>query len=124
MNMAFYVIGVAVCSGILFTLKIKNLALLMILFTLTACLMSMINNVITSIFPLDMRRKLGSGFLAGLVNSFCYVGSTVTSYSLGSVAQTRGWNMVFVIMLCVCAAAAVASLIGIIFERKNVDILS
>ena len=122
MNMVFYILAAAVCSGILFTLRIKSLALLMVLFTLTACLMSMINNVITSIFPLDMRRRLGSGFLAGLVNSFCYVGSTVTSYSLGSVAQSRGWNMVFVIMLCVCGAAAVASLIGIAFERKNVDI--
>ncbi|MBR0112153.1 MAG: MFS transporter [Clostridia bacterium] len=119
MNMIFYIIGVAVCSGILFTLKIRSLAFLMILFTLTACLMSMINNVITSIFPLDMRRVLGSGFLAGLVNSFCYVGSTVTSYTLGSVAQKQGWNMVFVIMLCVCAAAAVASLAGIALERKN-----
>ena len=78
----------------------------------------MINNVITSMFALDYRRLLNAGFAAGLLNTFCYIGSTVTSYTLGAVSQARGWNAVFIIMLAVCVVAAVICLAGIISERK------
>ena len=69
-------------------------------------------------FALDHRQMLNAGFAAGLLNTFCYVGSTVTSYSLGAVSQNFGWNAVFIIMLCVCAAAAAVCFTGIISERK------
>ena len=69
-------------------------------------------------FALDYRRLLNAGFAAGLLNTFCYIGSTVTSYTLGAVSQARGWNAVFIIMLAVCVVAAVICLAGIISERK------
>ncbi len=78
----------------------------------------MINNVITSMFALDYRRVLNAGFAAGLLNTFCYIGSTTTSYTLGAVAQSKGWNAVFIIMLSVCIAASVLCFAGILSERK------
>ena len=70
-------------------------------------------------FVLDHRRSLNAGFAAGLLNTFCYIGSTATTYILGAVSQSKGWNAVFVIMLIVCFAAAVICLTGIIAERKG-----
>ena len=119
MDVVFYLGSVVTCGGIILSMRAHNAVLLIALFALTACLMSMVNNVITSVFPLDMRSVLPSGFLAGLLNTFCYVGSTLTSYSLGAVAQSKGWNAVFVIMLAVCAAASVISFAGMLLERKN-----
>lgn len=69
-------------------------------------------------FPLDRRKLMGSGFAAGLLNTFCYVGSTITSYTLGAVADKRGWNTVFVIMLCVSMAAFAVSAVGSVFDKK------
>ena len=69
-------------------------------------------------FALDYRRKLYAGFAAGLLNTFCYIGSTVTSYSLGAVAQSRGWNAVLFLMLAVCVCAAAVCHGGIISEKK------
>lgn len=118
MNFIFYTFSALLCGGILLSLKIHSIVAVMLCFICVACGMAMINNVITSMFALDYRRMLNAGFAAGLLNTFCYVGSTVTSYSLGAVAQSSGWNAVFLIMLSVCGGAAVICLIGIISEKK------
>lgn len=118
MNCIFYVFSALLCGGILLSMKIHNIITIMICFICVACGMAMINNVITSMFALDHRKLLNAGFAAGLLNTFCYVGSTVTSYTLGAVSQSFGWNAVFIIMLCVCATAATVCFVGILSERK------
>jgi sugar phosphate permease len=50
--------------------------------------------------------------MAGLLNGFCYVGSTVTSYGLGAIADRFGWAAVFYVLL---GAATLAALIGILY---------
>lgn len=119
MNTLFYAVAAVLCIGIIFSLKIRNLPAIMICFIGLSCSMAMINNVVTSMFALDHRKYLNSGFVAGLLNTFCYVGSTTTTYALGAVSQAKGWNTVFVIMLTVCIAASVICLTGLIAKRKE-----
>ena len=76
---------------------------------IASCLMSGINNIVTSIVPLYLKDKLNSGKCAGILNGFCYLGSTVSSYGLGFIADTQGWNAVFAALLC---AALVSTLLG------------
>ncbi len=118
MNGVLYIVSVILCGGIILSLKFKSIAVIMICFIGVACVMAMINNVITSMFPLDNRKLLGAGFAAGLLNTFCYVGSTITSYTLGAVSESGGWNAVFIIMLSICAVAAVICFAGLIVEKK------
>ncbi|MCR5149741.1 MAG: MFS transporter [Clostridiales bacterium] len=118
MDALLYVFSAILSLGIIFSLRFKNLITIMLCFVLLSATMSMVNNVITSIFPLDRRKFIGSGMAAGLLNTFCYVGSTVTSYSLGVVSEKGGWNAVFTIMLVISAAAAAISLAGIKADRK------
>ena len=117
MNMLFFFISALLCGGILASLKAGSLVAIMVCFIGLASGMAMINNVITSMFALDNRAVLNAGFAAGLLNTFCYIGSTVTSYSLGAVAQTKGWNAVFIIMLTVCTASTIIGLAGVGAER-------
>ncbi len=119
MNMIFYSVSAILCAGVLFALKIRSLPAIMICFIGVACGMAMINNVITSMFALDYRKSLNAGFAAGLLNTFCYIGSTTTTYTLGAVSQTKGWNAVFIIMLTVCISAAVICSAGLIAEKKE-----
>ncbi len=118
MNLIFYFVSAVLCAGILFSLKIHSIIAIMLCFIGVACGMSMVNNVITSMFALDHRKVLNAGFAAGLLNTFCYVGSTATSYTLGAVSQSSGWNAVFVIMLLLCIVAAVVCFVGYINEKK------
>ena len=118
MNLIFYTFSALLCVGILISLRIHSIVAVMICFVCVACGMAMINNVITSMFALDYRRMLNAGFAAGLLNTFCYIGSTTTSYTLGAVAQSKGWNAVFLIMLAICILAATVCFVGILSEKK------
>lgn len=118
MNLIFYFFSAVLCTGILLSLKYHSIVAIMLCFIGVACGMAMINNVITSMFALDHRKLLNAGFAAGLLNTFCYIGSTATSYTLGAVSQSFGWNAVFIIMLCVCFVASTVCLIGFINEKK------
>ena len=61
-----------------------------------------LNSLITSIFPIFMREKVNSGLFAGVLNGFCYVGSTISSYGLGLIADNFGWISVFWLLIGCC----------------------
>ncbi len=76
---------------------------------LVGYLAASLNSLNTSIFPMFMRDKVNSGLMAGLLNGFCYVGSTISSYGLGAVAERfDSWTAVFWVLFGFCAVAMVA----------------
>ena len=114
LNSIFYFAAIILTVLIILTLNLKSVPLTLILFGGIACLMAAVNNVITSVVPLYSRDKIDSGFSAGLLNTFCYIGSTLATSMLGKIADTKGWNDVFVCILiftvisfAVCFASSV-----------------
>lgn len=81
-------------------------------------LASSLNSLITSIFPLFMRGKVNSGLFAGVLNGFCYVGSALSSYGLGAVADNFGWTAVFYTLGSFCIITFIVW-IGYHFYKKN-----
>lgn len=89
-------------------------------FAVVSCLMAGVNNVITSMAPLYLKEKYeNSGMLAGVLNGFCYLGSTISSYGLGAVADAKGWRAVFVLLLSVGCAVTLLGAIYLIFNKKT-----
>lgn len=80
-------------------------------------LMNGVNAVTTGNTPLYLRDKADPGFLAGLFNAFCYVGSTGGSVGLGAVADYAGWKTVFLILLAACALSVLAGVLFIAFQK-------
>ncbi len=103
-------------------LSVDAFIITLIGFTLVNCLVSSSNSMITSIFPLYMKGKVNSGLIAGVLNGFCYLGSTISSYGLGAVADAWGWTAVFYLLFAVClfvtAIAAIYGLIKITTRKK------
>ena len=56
-----------------------------------------------------MKGKVNSGLVAGLLNGFCYLGSTLSSYGLGLIADNFGWSAVFWVLLAVCSLVCVGA---------------
>ena len=84
-------------GGIMIFIKSPLWAVVLISFGLTMLLMSGGNNIVTSILPLSLRDKANSGFVAGILNGCCYVGSTISSLALGIISDTFGsWDPVFI----------------------------
>ena len=91
----FAAITITICT-ILGFLKLKMAIFMLITLVVANFLASSLNSLITSIFPMFMRGKVNSGMFAGILNGFCYLGSTISSSGLGIIADKSGWSAVFV----------------------------
>lgn len=119
LNGIFYFVAIIFTVLIILTLKLKSVHLTLMLFGGIACLMSAVNNVITSIVPLYSRDKIDSGFSAGLLNTFCYIGSTLATSLLGKIADTKGWNDVFVCILIFTAVSFIVCFVSAVLNKKE-----
>lgn len=91
-------LSVCIC-GILLSMKLESMALTVAFLGVVSCFAHGINSIMTSIMPFAMRDKVNPGFLAGLMNSAGYVGSTASAYGLGVIADRTDWNTVMYILL-------------------------
>lgn len=80
-------------------------------------LASSLNSVVTGIFPLFMRGKLNSGLFAGVLNGFCYVGSAISSYGLGAIADHFGWTSVFWVLMGFCVITFVVWILYVCLKK-------
>lgn len=90
--------------GVFIGVIIGSLSFKVVLFMLVGLVVvnffaSTLNSLITSIFPMFMREKVNSGMFAGVLNGFCYLGSTISSYGLGAIADNFGWSAVFITLI-------------------------
>lgn len=119
LNGGFYFAAVVLAALIILTIDLKSAPLTLALFGGTACIMAAINNVITSVVPLYSRDKIDSGLSAGLLNTFCYVGSTMSTSLLGKIADTKGWNDVFICILIFAIVAFAVCAVSAVFSHKK-----
>ena len=120
-------IGFVVIAGfvgvIIGSLGIKSVVLVLFGLVFASFFAATLNSLTTSIFPLFMREKINSGLFAGVLNGFCYLGSTISSYGLGYIADMGGWLAVFYFLLFFCALICLACSIYIICKKifkKNI----
>jgi len=118
MDLYDYLFCAVCCVGTLWFLRAGSLIGVLLCCIGMSLAMGMVNNVITSMLPLNFRRLVNSGFVAGMSDTFCYIGSTTTSYALGAIAEKSGWSPAFAILLAVSFAGAVFSFGAHLFERK------
>ena len=119
LNGIFYFGAVILTGLIILTLNLKFVPLTLALFGAIACLMAAVNNVITSVVPLYSRDKIDSGLSAGLLNTFCYVGSTLATSLLGKIADSKGWNDVFICILIFTAVSFAVCCISVLLKKKR-----
>ena len=96
-----------------------NPVLLIGLFGCSAMLMAAVNNVITSVIPIYMRDTMDSGLLAGVLDTFCYVGSTLSTALLGYIADHGTWDHVFRCLLLFGAAACVLCWVSAAVKKRT-----
>ena len=81
-----------------------------------------INDILLSIMPLTLREKVNAGLLTGILNGFCYVGSTLSTYVLAIIGKNYGWNAailtLFWVSIGVTVLAGVTTLIHF-FKSKS-----
>ncbi len=86
-----------------------------------SCIIYGLNNIISSKYPLQLKNKRNVGIVAGILNGLSYVGSMISSYCLGGVADNSGWNGVFItfMILSVCTIAVFCIVFVVICVIKH-----
>jgi sugar phosphate permease len=79
--------------------------------------MAGVNNIVTSMIPLALKDRMNSGRIAGIINGFCYLGSTASTYGLGLIADNYTWLSVFYVLAGACALAASAGFIYALISK-------
>jgi OPA family glycerol-3-phosphate transporter-like MFS transporter len=107
----FFTAGLLILTVIL-SLRFSILPLTVFGFAFACFFAGACNSIITSIFPLFMKGKVNSGLIAGILNGFCYVGSAISQYGLGSVSEALGsWTGVLWLLAIICAVVVVIAII-------------
>lgn len=109
---------------IIFFFKTPYWFIVLFFFGLISLFMHGINNIITSMAPLFLRNKINSGMVAGVLNGFCYVGSTISSYLLGVIVDHYGWNYLLYMLLIINILAFIIPLFINFIKIKQFKITS
>lgn len=113
----FLVTTLALVVNVMF-LK-SSAAVMLICLSIISLFTSGTNNIITSMLPLYYKDKANAGLLAGVLNGCCYVGSTLSSYGLGLIADNYGWEVVFYVLIACAAICCVITLIARFINGNN-----
>ena len=120
-DMSLYFVETIILVSVFFVAtRVKGSpVILIVLFGLSAMMMAAVNNVITSIIPMYMRDSMNAGLLAGVLDTFCYVGSTLSTSLLGFIADKGSWDGVFI---CLSVFSAVAFVVCAVlkFSKQRV----
>ncbi len=114
----FSVLGVFVIAIIL-SISLKQMLLALIGLMVVNFFASSLNSLVTGIFPIFMRGKINSGLFAGVLNGFCYLGSTISSYGLGFIADNSGWTTVFWTLFGCCCFSGLLWGVYIILSKTH-----
>ncbi len=115
--LAFGISG-AIIALVIGALSLNQFIITIVGFAIACFLVASCNSLITSIFPLFMKDKINSGRIAGVLNGFCYVGSTISTYGLGLLADVSGgWNTVFGLLFGVCMFIVLMAAIYVLVKK-------
>lgn len=78
-----------------------------------------IANITTNHLPLYYRDRFDPGRMAGIGQGACYIGSTLSTYTLGYVADKGGWYNVFLMLGVVIFASLVLCIAVKLFTKER-----
>ncbi len=111
---------IAVFIGVIIgSLKLELVVFMLVSLIVVNFFASSLNSLVTSIFPLFMRGMVNSGLIAGILNGFCYLGSTISSYGLGTIADNFGWTYVFWTLMGFCIVTFVIWAVCVLYKRQS-----
>ncbi len=120
MVLSFIFFFIATLSSVLLTFFYNNsIAIFILSAAIISLSMGAVNNIVTAIVPVYFRNEMSSGLIAGLMDGFCYIGSAISGYGLGLIAENKGWQGVFILFLVSGIVVSVLLIAGIILKKKK-----
>ena len=96
-----FFLAVALFLGVIIIVLNLSFIPVLILFAAVMICGYGVNNIVTSLAPLSLREEINPGVAAGVLDGFCYIGSALSTYTLGALADRFNWNAVLYTLLAV-----------------------
>ncbi len=111
---AIAIFGVGTLSALALALFSNAHAAVSIVFSaiLTGC-MHGVNVMYISMLPAFFKKIGKVSFASGLLNSFSYVGSAVSTYGIAALSESRGWSFTITVWLIVALVGTAASILAL-----------
>ncbi len=119
--LSVFFVGVAsVAMAVLISCYSLNSAIITLAcFIIVSMCCSAIANITTNHVPLYYRDKFDTGSMAGIGQGMCYIGSTLSTYTLGLIADKGGWYNVFLVLGAVILFACLMCVAAKFFTREH-----
>ena len=117
--MSAILMGLVILFSFYFHGSVASLIITVAAFAMISALMSGIDNIIVSMVPLQLKSHVNSGKLAGILNGFCYLGSTISMVGLGAISDLWDWEVCFYVLLGLIGVVVLVGIIYDIISRKH-----
>lgn len=115
----FFIIATIAIGSIVLLYSARLAIATLLLFTLMYFMLMAISNITTSVIPFSCRDYGNVGGISALLDSCCYLGSMISTYSLGYVSKRGGWMQVMFLITAVAAMSSVLCAIASWLAKKD-----
>jgi OPA family glycerol-3-phosphate transporter-like MFS transporter len=106
--------------GTILALYSARLAVLtLVLFALMYLMLMAISNITTSVIPFACRSRGNVGGVSALLDSCCYLGSMISTYGLGYIADNYGWMRVMILIVIISAISVAICTASALIARTD-----
>ena len=117
--MSAILMGLVILFSFEFHGSVASLVITVASFAIISALMSGIDNIIVSMVPLQLKSHVNSGKLAGVLNGFCYLGSTISMVGLGAISDLWDWEACFYVLLGLIVLVVVVGIVYDLISKKH-----
>jgi OPA family glycerol-3-phosphate transporter-like MFS transporter len=78
-----------------------------------------ISNITTSVIPFACRSRGNVGGVSALLDSCCYLGSMISTYGLGYIADNYGWMRVMILIVIISAISVAICTASALIARTD-----
>lgn len=112
----------AAATGALFFLyvvgKVSPILAVLLLAVITSSMLA-VNTLLINLYPLRFQKYGRVSGISGFLNSLAYLGTAVSTYTIGILVQYRGWQVTILSWLFITALAGAVCVITIKYEMKK-----
>ena len=87
---------------VVFSLLASSMILTIVLFAMTTASMMGVNTIFVNFFPLRYEAIGKVSTVSGFMNGMAYVGTAVSTFTIGVLVEQKGWNVMTFLALVVC----------------------
>lgn len=98
--------------------KISPVMAVLFLAVITSSMMA-VNTLLVNLYPLRFQKYGRVSGISGFLNSLAYLGTAVSTYTIGILVQHKGWQVTILSWLLITAFACVVCIFATKYEKKG-----